>query len=95
MFEGLFASTLFKPLKEETHNKIVFLEKEVELVKKLDSNHPVVVSDSGEFSLWLRAAQLGDVVSTTMGMHFNAGLDLISLQTSKGVEVTMLVSLVS
>lgn len=43
-----------------------FLEKEIELVKELDPDHPVVVSDSGEFSLWLRAGQMGDVVSTTM-----------------------------
>ena len=43
-----------------------FLEKEVELVKSLDPNHPVVVSDSGELSLWVQAAKIGDIVSTTM-----------------------------
>jgi len=43
-----------------------FLEKEVELVKSLDSNHPVIVSDSGELSLWIQVAKIGDVVSTTM-----------------------------
>jgi len=43
-----------------------FLKKEIELIKKLDPDRPVVISDSGEFSFWLRAAQMGDVVSTTM-----------------------------
>ena len=43
-----------------------FLEKEVGLVKSLDSNHPVIVSDSGELSFWVQAARIGDVVSTTM-----------------------------
>ncbi len=43
-----------------------FLEKEVELVKSLDPNHSVVVSDSGEFSFWIQAAKIGDIASTTM-----------------------------
>lgn len=43
-----------------------FLEKEVALVKSLDPTHPVVVSDSGEFSLWFQGARIGDLVSTTM-----------------------------
>src|SRR3989344_2296708 len=43
-----------------------FLEKEVELVKSLDADHPIVMSDSGELSFWIRAARIGDVVSTTM-----------------------------
>ncbi len=42
-----------------------FLKKEIDLVKSLDSR-PVIISDSGELSLWLRAARLGDIVGTTM-----------------------------
>lgn len=42
-----------------------FLKKEVEFVKSLD-NRPVIVSDSGEFSLWIEAARLGDIVGTTL-----------------------------
>lgn len=42
-----------------------FLEKEVELVKSLDW-HPVLITDSGEWSFWLRAADIGDIVGTTM-----------------------------
>lgn len=43
-----------------------FLKKEVELVKSLDPNHPVIISDSGEFSFWVQSARIGDIVSTTM-----------------------------
>lgn len=43
-----------------------FLQKEVELVKSLDSKHSVVISDSGELSFWIRAANIGDKASTTM-----------------------------
>ncbi len=43
-----------------------FVKKEVELVKSLDKNHEVIISDSGEGSLWIQAAQLGDIVGTTM-----------------------------
>ncbi len=43
-----------------------FLKKEIELVKSLDSTKPVIISDSGEFSLWIKAANLGDIVGTTL-----------------------------
>ena len=43
-----------------------FLEKEVELVHSLDPNHPIIISDSGEFSFWTGAARIGDIVGTTM-----------------------------
>lgn len=42
-----------------------FLRKEVELVKVLDKR-PVIISDSGEGSFWIRAAKIGDIVSSTM-----------------------------
>ena len=44
-----------------------FLKKEIDLVKSLDTkHHPIVISDSGEGSFWIAAAQLGDIVGTTM-----------------------------
>jgi len=43
-----------------------FLKKEINLVKSLDPNHPIIISDSGEGSFWIQAAQLGDIVGTTM-----------------------------
>ena len=44
-----------------------FLKKEVGLVRNLDSlKRPVVISDSGEGSLWISAAKIGDIVGTTM-----------------------------
>jgi len=43
-----------------------FLKKEINLVKSLDPKRPVIVSDSGEYSFWVRAARLGDIVSTTL-----------------------------
>jgi hypothetical protein len=42
-----------------------FLVKEVKYVKELDKNRPVIVTDSGEISLWLRSGIIGDVVGVT------------------------------
>jgi hypothetical protein len=43
-----------------------FLQNEVNLVQSLDSEHEVFVSDSGELSLWMNAARLGDKVAVTL-----------------------------
>ena len=44
-----------------------FLKKEIALVKSLDlKGRPVVISDTGEYSFWIEAARLGDIVGTTM-----------------------------
>jgi len=44
-----------------------FVKKEISQVRSLDSKkRPVLISDSGEFSLWITAARLGDVVGVTM-----------------------------
>ncbi|MDP6704352.1 MAG: endo-1,4-beta-xylanase, partial [archaeon] len=42
------------------------LQKEVELVRSLDAEHSVVVTDTGEFSFWNRAAKYGDIVGVTL-----------------------------
>ncbi len=46
-----------------------FLEREIALVKSLDPTRPVLVTDSGELSLWVRAAKRGDVFGTTLYRH--------------------------
>lgn len=43
-----------------------FLKKEVEIIKSLDPTRPIIISDSGEQSLWIKAAKLGDIVGTTL-----------------------------
>lgn len=44
-----------------------FLQKEIKLVKSLDpQKRPIIISDSGEGSLWIAAARFGDIVGTTM-----------------------------
>lgn len=43
-----------------------FLDREIALVKKLDPERPVLATDSGELSLWFRAAKRGDVFGTTL-----------------------------
>lgn len=43
-----------------------FLEKEIALVKILDPSRPVLVTDGGEFGLWKKAIESGDVFGTTM-----------------------------
>jgi len=42
------------------------VDKEIELVKKIDNSRPVMVTDSGELSLWYQAAKRGDVFGTTL-----------------------------
>ncbi len=43
-----------------------FLRQEEELVRSLDSLHPMLITDSGELNSWLPAAKFGDVLGTTM-----------------------------
>lgn len=43
-----------------------FLTKEINLVKSLDSNRPVVVTDTGEWSLWKDAASSGDILGISL-----------------------------
>lgn len=43
-----------------------FLEEEVALVHTLDPTRPVLLTDSGELSIWYRAAKRGDMFGTTM-----------------------------
>ncbi len=42
-----------------------FLEREIALVKSLDSR-PILITDSGELSTWRKTAHLGDYFGTTM-----------------------------
>jgi len=46
-----------------------FLDQEIALVKSLDATRPVLLTDSGELSLWVAAAKRGDVFGTTMYRH--------------------------
>jgi len=43
-----------------------FLDQEIALVKMLDKNRPIIVTDSGELSYWLQAAKRADIFGTTM-----------------------------
>lgn len=45
---------------------VKFLEEEVALVQSLDPTRPVLLTDSGELSVWYRAARRGDMFGTTM-----------------------------
>ncbi len=41
-------------------------EREVAFVRELDLNHPILITDSGELSMWMRTAAAGDLLGTTM-----------------------------
>lgn len=43
-----------------------FLEREIALVKSLDSSRPIIVSDSGEQSIWFGVAKNADLVGITI-----------------------------
>jgi len=45
---------------------VEFLDKEIDLVRSLDSKHQILVTDSGELGLWLKAAKRGDIFGTTI-----------------------------
>jgi len=45
---------------------ITILDEELAIVRSLDVTRKVVVTDSGELSLWARAAKRGDIFGTTM-----------------------------
>lgn len=42
-----------------------FLDKEIALVRQLDSR-PIIITDSGELSIWIPAARRADIFGTTM-----------------------------
>jgi hypothetical protein len=42
------------------------LAREETLVRSLDSEHPIIVTDSGELNWWIVASRYGDVLGTTM-----------------------------
>jgi len=46
-----------------------FFDKEIELVKKLDPDTPIIITDSGEFGSWIRAHKRGDAFGTTMYLY--------------------------
>ena len=39
---------------------------EVQLVKKLDNKHKIILTDSGELSTWKDAAEMGDILGVTL-----------------------------
>ncbi len=45
---------------------VTLLDEEIALTKRLDPTRPVIVTDSGELSLWVHAAARGDEFGTTM-----------------------------
>lgn len=45
-----------------------FLDEEIAAVKKI-SNKPIIITDSGEFGLWFRAAKRGDIFGSTLYRH--------------------------
>lgn len=42
------------------------VEEEIELVRKLDPDHKILITDSGELSTWRKASKLCDLFGTTM-----------------------------
>lgn len=46
-----------------------FLKKEIALVKSIDSSRSIIVTDSGEVSLWYKAYTSGDIFGTTMYLY--------------------------
>jgi hypothetical protein len=45
---------------------LLLLEREVALVRSLDPDRQILITDSGELSFWMRTASVGDVLGTTL-----------------------------
>ncbi|HAV11262.1 MAG TPA: hypothetical protein DCX32_01830 [Candidatus Moranbacteria bacterium] len=45
---------------------VELLDKEIEMVRRIDPEKGIMLTDSGELSIWLRAAKRGDHFGTTM-----------------------------
>lgn len=56
----------FLPFGECTTTEKDFLDQEVKIVRAIDPNHKIMVTDSGELSVWVRAAKRADIFGTTM-----------------------------
>ncbi len=54
-----------------------FLAKEAALIKSLDPMRPIIISDTGEYSWWGKAASIGDVVGVTM--YRSAWIDIFGV----------------
>lgn len=50
-----------------------FLDAEITLVKKLDPEKPIVITDSGELSLWVPAAKRADIFGTSLYLNTYSG----------------------
>lgn len=59
-----FAGHICGPLDEE------FLAEEVRLVKQLDPDTPVLLTDSGNLGLWYQPYRLGDAFGTSLYIYF-------------------------
>lgn len=46
-----------------------FLDEEIDLVRSLDSKHPILVTDSGNLGTWVGAYRRGDVFGTSVYVH--------------------------
>ncbi len=42
------------------------LQQEVKLVRSLDPGHPIMVTESGEYGLWVTTAKTADIIGTTL-----------------------------
>ncbi|MEK9175624.1 MAG: beta-galactosidase [Patescibacteria group bacterium] len=56
----------YLPFGECKKYSIAMLDQEISLVKSLDSTRPIMISDSGELSIWIRAANRADIFGSTM-----------------------------
>lgn len=45
---------------------VALLDREIETVRKLDDTRPIMLTDSGELSLWIEPAKRADIFGTTM-----------------------------
>lgn len=62
-FLSYFARHVCGPLDKDT------LDREIAFVKELDPDTPILVTDSGEFGLWLPAYKRGDVFGTSIYLY--------------------------
>ena len=66
LFLGFFSRSSCKQHNEKGQE---ILQEEIDLVRRLDSVHPIVITDSGEFGTWYQAYKTGDVFGTSIYIY--------------------------
>ena len=68
-FLGFFAKHHCEKEADKLLTSEDYIKREIDLVRRLDPTHPILLTDSGEFGRWYKPYQLGDIFGTSMYLY--------------------------